>query len=80
MTITITTERLRAMQARLRMTTPAFACYLGVPQTTAEKWLSGARNPSGAAEHLLDVLERIERDCPTLHGDLLALVARSTGK
>lgn len=61
-----TTARLRAFQARQRLTTQQLAALLGVPLTTAQKWLSGARNPSGAAVRLLDVLVFLEAHQPTV--------------
>ena len=65
-----TTARLRAFQARQRLATQRLAALLGVPLTTAQKWLSGARNPSGAAVRLLDILILLEVGYP----DVLAHV------
>lgn len=56
--------RLRAFATRHRLSTAELAALLGVPLTTANKWLAGTRNPSAAAARLLDVLERLDNAAP----------------
>jgi putative transcriptional regulator len=41
-----------------KVSQPVFARYLGISESTVEKWESGAKRPSGAALKLLAVVEK----------------------
>lgn len=60
-----------ALRARLNLTLPAMADYLGVPVYTYRKWETGEREPSSATLRLLDVLGTIEALAPSIHAALL---------
>lgn len=66
-----TRETLQALQARLCLTAPALAAYLGVPVPTVRKWLSGTREPPASVARLLEVLGLVEALVPELHANLI---------
>lgn len=49
-------EMLTAIRNALQLSVPALAAILGVPRNTLQKWMSGARRPSGAAARLIWLL------------------------
>ena len=59
-------DQVRALVARHDLTDAGLAHLLGVPQTTARKWLDGAREPSAAAYRLIDVLNTLDAIAPQL--------------
>lgn len=67
----MTPIELKQWQARLGLSELAMAHYLGVPVHTLRKWLSGERSPDAAPRRLFAVLQRIERDNPVTHGELV---------
>lgn len=66
-----TRETLQALQARLGLTAPALAAYLGVPVPTVRKWIAGTREPPASVVRLLKVLGLIEALVPQLHANLI---------
>lgn len=59
-------DQVRALAARHDLTDAGLAKLLGVPQTTARKWLDGAREPSAAAYRLIDVFSTLDAIAPGL--------------
>lgn len=59
-------DQIRALVARHDLTDKGLAHLLGVPETTARKWLDGHREPSAAAYRLIDVLNTIDAIAPGL--------------
>ena len=62
---------LQALQARLGLSAPDMARYLGVPLPTWRKWASGERAPPAALWRLIEVLGLIEALVPDLHNQLI---------
>lgn len=58
--------------ARLGLAEAGMADYLGVPVNTFKKWAGGERKPDTAPLRLMALLERVERDAPALHAQMLA--------
>lgn len=67
----VTPERLREARARLGLTAPQFAAYLGVSPHTLTKWDNSTRAAPAIAGRLLDVLETVAALAPALHEHLL---------
>jgi hypothetical protein len=59
-------DQVRALVARHDLTDKGLAHLLGVPQTTARKWLDGHREPSAAAYRLIEVLNTLDAIAPGL--------------
>lgn len=68
---TPTSDRLRAMQARLALPTPHAARYLGVSISTYRSWLDGQREPGAVLTRLLDVLGALEVMAPEIHAQIV---------
>ena len=68
---TDTTRRLCDTRARLGLTQPRMAAYLGVPVPTYQSWEMGLREPSASAMRLLDVLGIVEALAPGVHAELM---------
>lgn len=67
----VTPARLRETQARLGLTAPQFAAYLGASPHTLIKWQNGTRAAPAIAARLLDVLGTVEAMAPALHAHLV---------
>lgn len=59
-------DQIKALVARHDLTDKGLAHLLGVPQTTARKWLDGHREPSAAAYRLIDVFTTLDAIAPGL--------------
>lgn len=67
----MTPIELKQWQTRLGLSELAMAHYLGIPVHTLRKWLSGDRTPDAAPQRLFAILQRLERESPVLHGELV---------
>ena len=63
--------RLRYIMLRQNLTVAQLAAYLGSPEATIQKWITGTRCPGAATFRLLDVLYMVERDAPKVHRRLM---------
>lgn len=59
-------DQVRALVARHDLDDKGLAELLGVPETTARKWLDGARTPSAAAFRLIEILNTLDAIAPGL--------------
>ena len=71
-----TKDRLRGIMQRQGLSKSGLADYLGVPDQTAHKWLSGERHPSAAVTRLIDVLETLEMFAPDIHDAILTTMRK----
>ena len=55
-----TSEQVKNIRRKTRMSQKAFAGYLGVSPKTVEAWEAGTNHPSGAASRLLNMMEMDE--------------------
>ena len=67
----MTSIDLKTWQTQLGLSELAMAHYLGIPVHTLRKWLSGDRTPDAAPQRLFAILQRLERESPVLHGELM---------
>ena len=67
----MTPLELKQWQAALGLSEMAMAHYLGIPVHTLKKWVNGTRTPDAAPLRLFAILQRIERETPTLHAGLI---------
>lgn len=68
---TMNPDTLTQWQSGLGVSDMVFARYMGAPVNTVRNWQKGRRRPDAATVRLFDVLQRIERDAPLLHADLI---------
>ncbi len=54
----ITSEGIKLLRERLKVSQAVFAAYLNLSISTIKKWEIGAKKPSGAALKLLNLIER----------------------
>jgi len=59
-------DQVRALVARHDLDDKGLATLLGVPETTARKWLDGNRTPSAAAHRLIDVFNTLDAIAPAI--------------
>ena len=55
---TFTSEEIRALREREKVSQPVFAYYLNVSKTAVSEWERGTKKPSGPALRLLSVVEK----------------------
>lgn len=67
----MTPDTLNQWRADLGLSELAFAAYLGAPVNTIRNWTHGRRKPDASTLRLFDLLQRIERDAPLVHADLI---------
>ena len=72
-----TKERLKGIMRRQGLSKTGLADYLGVPDQTVFKWITGERQPSAAVIRLIDVLEMIEMLAPDIHNSIVGSVKKS---
>jgi len=51
-------EDVKALRARLRVSQPVLAAFLGVTKSTVAQWEQGAKKPRGPALRLLNLADR----------------------
>jgi len=66
-----TKERLRGIMQRQGISKIGLSEYLGVPEQTCFKWITGERQPSAAVIRLIDVLETLEMLAPDVHDAIM---------
>jgi hypothetical protein len=76
---TFSPDALKAWAARLGLAESGMAAYLGVPVNTFKKWAGGERKPDTAPLRLMSLLQRLEREAPGIHAQLLAEALASPG-
>jgi hypothetical protein len=76
---TFSPDHLKAWAVRLELAESGMAAYLGVPVNTYKKWAGGERKPDTAPLRLMALLERLEREAPAIHAQLLAEALASPG-
>lgn len=57
-------EMTRRLRESLNICQAVFAAYLNASISTVQKWENGDKKPSGAATHLLSVIERKGLEVP----------------
>ena len=72
-----TRERLKGIMRRQGLSKKGLADYLGVPEQTCFKWITGERLPSAAVIRLIDVLEMIEMLAPDIHNSIMVSMRKS---
>ena len=53
-----TPERIVSIRKKLKLSQAALACIFNISPSTVQKWEQGNKKPTGAAQKLLDILER----------------------
>ena len=51
-------EDIRRIRTENRVSQTVFAAMLGIGKTTVQQWERGEKKPSGAAQRLLDIVDR----------------------
>ncbi len=51
-------EDIRRIRTANHVSQAAFAVFLGIGKTTVQQWEQGQKKPSGAAQRLLDLIDR----------------------
>jgi DNA-binding transcriptional regulator YiaG len=59
-------DQVRALVARYDLDDKGLSTLLGVPESTARKWLDGHREPSAAAYRLIDVFTTLQAIAPEI--------------
>jgi DNA-binding transcriptional regulator YiaG len=62
---------LESLRARLGLSVPGLAAYLGAPDPTLRKWMNGTRTPPAAVARLVEVLGLVEALAPAVHAALM---------
>lgn len=79
-------DTLKQWQSTLGLSELAMAEYLGIPIHTFRGWIRGTRAMDAAPLRLINVLQRVRTEAPTLHARLIedarasAPVARPVGR
>lgn len=58
---TYSAEQVKSIRNRIGLSQTAFAGYMGVSLKTVEAWEGGRNTPSGAASHILTMMEMNDR-------------------
>lgn len=53
----LTPKQIKKLRLREKVSQPVFAKYLNVSASTAKKWETGEKSPSGAALRLLQIIQ-----------------------
>lgn len=56
--VALTPEQIRAVRIRTNLSQTVFAQILSVSSSTVRQWEQGSRTPSGAAQVLLELMQR----------------------
>ena len=68
-------NQINSLRARLGLSVPQVADYLGVSAHTIIKYENGTRQPGGALVRLIQVLQAIELMAPAIHAHLMPSMA-----